>query len=735
MSTKDVLALNERLLKKGASKESFTLKDYDVKIKDLENQDEVLSTVKARLREAQQFRLPFEELWRRAFMAWMQKLDTKKEISWESKRYMPLILQQVETAVPVIYSSVFNGPHIWRFTGSTPRGRDAADALDKVIHWQASGPSRMAQKFDEMSFFSTLLGTGLLDTGWSTKTENRWMPEVVNEIDSSGAAIVNEDGSPKRVKIMQQKEVRVEDWPILRALNPLDVWIAPHSEMGDECEWFLERVETTLRRIRKAAGMGHIDAEAVEEWVKGLNGNIQSQDDDKGLWDSANVGLWDQWLASAGLDQRDGASSEDRLWDDQTIFLMEYRSKTERITIAPGDRIIGYSINPYIHQKTGLIIHHFIPIPGCPYGRGLGPVLLGHQELVNENINNYMDVARLALMAPVIVNRSSMNPLDKNTVWTPNKIIYARDVNNAIKRADVHTPDNLAMMLDSHLRRDAQVTTGYSDQSMGIESKTGQTATESNILQTNAQTRTYMHVERLRRTISLIGKMLVSLNQQFMTEPQVVAIAGEDGLDYHRVEPWEIVGEVEVAAVSSASRANPALRTQQLTAALQVFLPILQQGQMNPTVARLMRALLKSAEVEDVDLIIPKNVGKMRDALMENVALERGLSMPPSEFDQHALHLQMHSQRMAEIQETASPEIMKAFSDHIQQHAVLAQQMGMAAMAQGGGAPGNAPAQQDTQGTGGEGKQVATSLAAGVGSQGVPGASSPGPGAAPGRPI
>jgi hypothetical protein len=736
VSTRDVLVLNERLLKKGASNQPFEMADYDIRIADLENPDEVIRTIKSRLAQAQAFRMPFEEQWRSSFLGWMQRLDSKKETSWESKRYMPVILQQVETAVPVQYSSVFNGPHIWQFHGDTPEGRDAADALDKLIHWQAKGPCKLPQKFDEFTFFRTLFGTGLFDVKWSTKEESRWKPVVVFDINpETGEPIIDpKTGEPKKVKVLKNSQVKVEDWPIVRPINPLDIWIAPHSGPGDECDWFVERVETTYKKIRKASGKGHLDAEAVAAWIEEGAGRGRSTLEDKGLWEAANVGLWDQWLQEAGLESRDDlGDGSDIALDDQVVFLMEYRSKTERITVAPGDRIIGYSHNPYIHQKTGLIIDHFIPVWGCPYGRGLGPILLGHQELVNENINNYMDTARLALMAPVIMNRNSVNPLDKNTVWTPNKLIYARDVNNAMKRAEVSPPTDLAMMVDQHLRRDAQTTSGYSEQSMGIGAAGTQTATESNILQNNAQTRTYMHVERLKETMRLLGNMLISLNQQFMTEEQVCAVVGEDGLDYHKVEPWQIVGNVQVQAVSSATRANPSLRVQQLTGVMSVFLPILSQGAVNPTIMRLMRSLLKAADVEDVDLIIPKNIGKMRDARVENVALSQGVMLKPSEYDQHDLHMQIHGICYPEKSANgAHPDELRALEQHMQEHAALAFQMGQAAMGGGMANGQQMPPQADMMGGGPEGKQAATGLSAGVGN---PGHASPGPAAPPGRPV
>ena len=724
MSVGDILKSNQRVLQKGPSTDLFEAEEMELTVQSLENHEQVCETIQARLRLADLAKQAREEEMRRALMAWMQQLDTDKEDSWESKRYMPLILQQIETAAPILYSAVFDGPHIWQFHGLNPKGRGCAEALDKLCHWQANNTSGVRQSVDRMNFFSLLFGTGILDTQWSSLQEVQWVPKVVEETDDEG----NLTGV--KTKVLAQEEVTVEDWPVTRCINPMNVWLAPHGEVGDKMPWFIERIETTIGELMDAAGGGHIDKEAVEHFLEQWEGAESQQEQVADLFESATVGLWDDWLSQSGHSDyaytNDPQDEHDR---DQVIYLLEYRSRTERITIAPGKIIVGASENPYIHQKTGIIVHHFIPVPESPWGRGLATVLLGHQELVNENINLYMDTARISLMAPIIVNRSSMNPLDKNTMWTPNKMLYARDVNNAARRMDVPAPDGIAFNLDNHLKADAELTTGFSKQSAGVASTAVGTATEAQALQTNLATRTRMHVVRLRETIKLLGEHMVSLNQQFMTEDQVVSVVGEDGLEYFNVEPWEVVGKVMVQSVASPARANPALRSQQLISALQVFLPILQQGGMTPVIGRLLRALLKAIEVEDVDLIIPKSALTVRAPHMENIALERLVPVKPSEFEDHAAHIMAHSERRAELEENGADErILAAFDRHIEETAAMAQQ---AAGQQG---PDQQAPQQDGLGGDRPGGQQATGLGQAAGNQGVAGQASPGPGGAPGRP-
>ena len=718
----------ERLLKRGASDKQVKPGDYDRSVKDLADPDEVIRTILARLRVASAFREPFEREWRRAFMAWMQRLDSVMEDSWESKRYVPMVLKHIETAIPAVTATVFNGPNLWSLRGKTPQGRDSADALDDLIHWQAEGPSRLGAAFDQATFFAVLYGTAFMDCSWSEKEAVQQRPVVVHDVDEeTGLPLFEEDGTtPVAVKVLREEKVTVEDWPVFRAMPPMEVWPAPYSQVGDDAEWIIYSLDTSLNKMKESAGDGHLDLEAIEVFEEDYypkQGGFSQNTADQSLFESANPNLWNEWLSDLGLEERDDQDSEDQLDGDKTIKLLVYRSKTEMITLAPDKHIVGYSVNPYIHGKTGIINHQYIPIPQSPFGRGLGTILLSHQELANENINLFMDVSKISLMAPVVINRSNVSSLDRNFVWEPNTMIHSRDVNNAAKRLDVPAPTNLAMLFDQSLNRDADEISGFSEQARGLSPSGVNTATEFSGLQANIATRSFMHVRRLRDFMALIGKMMVSLNQQFMTKEQIVTIVGENGLDYRRVEPWEIVGEVEVISTAATTNANPALRASQMLQATQIVMPVLQNPQaLTPMVARWIRTLLETIEIEDVDRMIPKNVGKMRDAATENIALKMGVKLEPSEFDNHAEHMQAHSvaAQEAEAEGIDASEIMA----HIQKHTELAQTQGEAEAQQAGGAQAGGPE-----------RQTATALGNAQGSGGIPGAAAPGPAAAPGRPA
>lgn len=746
----DLTDIHKALLKKAKdSKETGKDRpeDYVNRIADLDDPHEVLRVLSARARSAGEFRQPFEEEWQEAFRAWMQILDPeKKEDKWRSKRFIPMLFQHIESAHPSIASAVFSGTKIIEYVGKAPDMRDRADAMTALVDSHMRGNSRMKRAYLRALWWSIVTGTGIMDHGWAKESLNRMVAVLKDDFDGAGR-FLREDGSvieegdtstPRRqIKTMERKLVDVTDHPFIKSVTPFDAWACEHGEAGIEHEWDFLRHETSMRKILNAldAGNTHLDRDAVFAWfeaVKGKSAELRfsdGADGDIGL----DMEMYSELLEEVGYSSDNDATDDDKhTTGDSKVVLLVYRSQSELFTIAPGGRIIGWSDNPNAHGKNGLLWHHMWEIPDCPYGRGIGTVLLPHQELVNENINRAMDVDEITLMAPIGVDRTRVSVLDDKWRWQPNAMVRTRgDPKTAVTRLDMPTPTNLAMNWDMHFKKDADDTTGMTEQARGITPAGINTATEFTGLQANIKTRTFMLVERLNETLEQSGYLLKELIQQYTTKEQIISAIGEDGLYYRTVKPQELVGDFDIRAHVSSSRMAPAMKVQQLIAATQVIVPIIQQVPNSPFLSRWVRMLLKEMGVEDVDRLIPKNQEKVRDPYMENIALRKGIKIVPSPYERHDLHIEAHVEEIMKLQEmmAAGQDVgleIDALMEHNNLHMQIGGQMGMA-MAGGSPPPptppGGSPERADAQ-----------AMGAAQGSNGIPGKSSPGPQAPAGRP-
>lgn len=701
---------------------------------DLEDPELVARAIVARLRTASEYRSDWEDDWEFAMRAWRQLPTEEREDSWESDRHLPLILKHVETALPSVVAAVLDQKGLFRLRGKTRHGKEAARALQTLVNHLASGPTEAEVAYERMFWWSTLLGTGYLDHGWERRFEERVVP-VVREIQDPRT------GRWKKVKAFERKRIRVADHPVVTCLNPWNVYPDPCAVPGDDNDWFIVRVTTTLDDLRAMAGSpddgAHIDAEALEKWVEDEHPAGRASDSGPDWFDSAASLGWDQVMEGMGYRSRtDQTDSEfDPLEGDKPVVVLKYVSKKETITLGSPKHVIGYSANPFLHGKTGIVVHHFLEMPDSPFGRGLGVILRGHQELANQNINAWMDTVMLELMAPIVVDKSRAQLLDEELVVQPNALIRVRGT-DAIQRMQMPAPTNVALQVDGHLARDADDLTGFTEQARGLAPNASQTATAFQGIQSNLRTRLIMHVRRGSRTVRYSGRMLAKLCQQFYSKTQIASRTGEDGLEYVEIAPWEIVCDFELEVAVSTARASPDAHAQRMLQLLQVVVPLLQTGAIqDPRVRKMVRMVLEGFEVEDIDQILPRGVDAVKDPLMENELLGKGIPVPVHPRENHGEHVTHHNALLQELLTTdgADESLVQEIRDHIQAHfdaaALQAQQQagGLAKQqAQGASGAGIGP------GGGSPARQEANLAGRGTGGQGTPGVAAPGP-AAPGR--
>ncbi len=706
-------------------------KDRYQAVEEIPTAHELRQTIIARLRRAIEHRRPHEEDWERILRAWFLLPSTIKEDGWESNRFIPLLFKHTETAHPLLVRGTLDDKGLWKVEGMSRKGHDVAAPQEGLLNWQGDTSSGAREAHEDKTWWMVQIGNGYVFHDWAFERDRRLVTKWVDDPDQPG----------KKIRRTLEEEITVMDGPRLECLDPLNVWLDPMSKPGDDIEWFHEFARTTKGSLRAAAGKGHIDADALEEWFeKGNTGWGQDPEAAAQGFQIDGALTWRGFLESVGHEaptaHEDG---EQDLSDDQDVVsVLRYVSKKCTVTLGDAQHLIGYSANTNTHGKTGLVTAQLYKVPGSAYGRGLGHVLLGHQELTNENINRFMDTAVISLLAPVIVDKNKMSVLDDEWVWEPNKLFRSRGgVDGVLKRAEVPAPTDLALRLDSHLALDADDTTGFAAQARGIQPSASTSATAFKGVAGNLGARLTVLLERVGRSVSQSGQLVLDMNLQFLSVEQVVTVRGEEGLDYVTVRPEEIAERNLVRASISAGRTDPDAVAARMIQILQVFAPLLQAGlEKSPSIGRIMRATLLAAQVPNVDLIIPKLPSSPRDAITESAYLAGGGYFPPDPRDDHLAHYQAHMAKAQQLEaEQASgayvhPSAIAVLMEHANAHMVLGTQMGSAMLAgsPAGGAPGAAAGNRAEPGG-------AQDLGGGAGSNGVPGVAAPGPVAAAGRPL
>lgn len=702
-------------------------------LEEIPTAEELRETVLARLRRAIEHRKPHEADWERILRAWFLQPSTIKEDGWESDRFIPLLFKHTETAHPLLVRGTLDPLGLWKVEGLTRKGKDCATAQEGLINWQGDTTGNAREAHEDKTWWMVQIGQGYVEHYWRYEKARRMVTKWVQD-----------PADPTRPKMRRvlEEEIVVADTPYAKALNPCDVWLDPETVPGDDCHWYVELVHTTIGALREIAGRGHIDPDCLEEWVDSgmLGWGADTAGGAQGFMVDGGL-VWRDFLESVGHSPaRLGVDTEQELADGETpVTVLRYVSKSCSITLGDRDHVIGFSENGNTHGKTGLVVAHLYKVMGSAYGRGLGHVLLAHQELTNENINRFMDSAVLALLAPIVVDKNRMAVEDSEFVWEPNKLLRSRGgVSEVIKRADVPVPTDLALRIDAHLAADADDTTGFAAQARGMQPAASTSATAFKGVAGNLGARLTVLLERVGRSVAQSGQLFLDMNLQFLNVEKVVALRGEDALDFVTVRPEEIAERNLVKASVSAGRADPDAVAARMIQALQVSVPLFQAGlDKSPNVGRMLRAVLLALQVPNVDLIVPKQPSAPRDPIAESEFLAGGGYFEPDPRDNHLEHYKAHLARADQLEQEAAagapvhPAGAMNLRLHAQSHLEIGRQLGMAqaqAQAGGGGPPGAAAGTRAEPGS-------PQALGGPGGGDGTPGVAAPGPGAAVGRPL
>lgn len=176
----------------------------------------------------------------------------------------------------------------------------------------------------------------------------------------------------------------------------------------------------------------------------------------------------------------------------------------------------------------------------------------------------------------------------------------------------------------SLIEHDITTISGVSEYMRGSLPEIRRTATEAAILQDTANARAADKLARVEWAIAEIGRRMVMLAQQYMSEGQVARIIGRNGQPFHfYFEPEDIQGEFDFEVEGGSTQPkNELMRRQRAAEMLQALAPYgdPQLGLVN------MRAVLEHALRDGFGISDPERF------LMDPMGPAAGLGMSPEEM-------------------------------------------------------------------------------------------------------
>lgn len=494
------------------------------------------------------WRQPYRNKWDRFYKLYKNVLD-ETNYPWQSNVFVPMAFSTVETVVPRLVS---NRPEI----DIMPREKsDEAHAkiMSQLIDYQWDMMNMnvmMPEAVKEMCIY----GTVILKTGWKFTKKQTTKKELADE------------EMPELGTVDNESEEVLYDAPTVELVDLYDFFPDPSGDSIDRMKWCIHRTVRDLAYLKKMQSMkiykniGLIDS-----------GTSTPEDDDE----------------KSSRRATDGISLPPLL--DDSVELLEYWEDDRVVVIANRSVVIRDEKTPFRHGKKPFISCVDQKVPHEFYGIGeIEPIETLCYEL-NDRRNQRMDNVTLILNRMWKI-KNSANVDEDELVSDAGGVVHTDDMDGLDVLA---MPDVTASSYQEEalIKGDIQQTSGVTDYTKGANSGTSgnDTATGISLLQEAGNARFRMKAQNIEdQLIKRLGEFMVSMNEQFVTEPQVLRIVGDDGIEWKQIKPEEIQGQFDVMVVAGSTLpVNEAIDKKQTMEMFSLFNgnPLVDQRELLRTVA------------------------------------------------------------------------------------------------------------------------------------------------------
>jgi hypothetical protein len=324
------------------------------------------------------------------------------------------------------------------------------------------------------------------------------------------------------------------------------------------------------------------------------------------------------------------------------------------------------------------------------------------QEELNTLRNIALDQGKLNLYGIWAVDES-LTLTDADLAIHPGKIISAEFTGGRPNIAQVfqNTLPSDYERLENRVQSDIQSTLAINDYMIGAGSGSAGTASEAAMLNASAANRFRLQaLIAQEKFVAELADLFLSRRQQFLHEPKVFRVLGEQGYQYPELGPEDIWGRFDFEPQGSQAQPNKEVLRQQMMQLMPVAAgnPTTMAMTNWPEVYKEMWSLFDFRFPERFIVPPPE---KQISQKQENYIILRGEKVAVEPNEPHEQHMQdlmnILPDVLADAQAGQDQRVMEAFEHHRQEHqryidaAQGAAPMGGQTPGQMGAAPGNQP--------------------------------------------
>lgn len=562
---------------------------------------QLLDYLRSEIYRAISERRALEEKWlkhQRMYRALPENIRKEFPFLGASNLVVPLIATDVDIIVARLMGILFTPQNLWSTTALRPDMVDYAPRLQEFLRWAQSHELDAYNSVSDFILEMVKLGTGVLKQRY--KREQRRVYQFRE--------------TPQGT-LEQHLQMLIHDHPVLEHVSLYDFLVPAEAVNIQDSPWVGERIALSMAQLQQRARAGiyaGIERLGAQGNFRGSEIELERMRMDRFTPGIGNrYDLWECWL------------------DFDISGIGEPCALVATLHL-PTMTLLRIDYNPFFHQEKPYSMARFMRQEKRFYGIGLAEMLEMSQEEITAMHNQRLDNATLS-NSTMFKARKGIGIRQDEPVF-PGRWFLLDDL------ADVQTLQ-MGQRFDSTVPYE-QLTHSYASNRSGVNDyvmgrptpSIGYGTATTNVMQhQEAGKRFDQTLREVRVALGESGVRLVELYQQFNQGGKIFAVMGDkDGALLQQVLqfPLELIRYgvgVDVTATSATANKDTEIRNNTLIMQMvsQFYMQMLQGMQLvlNPQIPPelrvmamqmmqggniLMRRLLDSYDVQDIDRLVPQ---------------------------------------------------------------------------------------------------------------------------------
>jgi hypothetical protein len=553
---------------------------------------ELATEISKKIKTARNWRLPLQDKWDRFYELYRSSTNANDGLPWQSNIFVPYVFSTVETIIPKLVSSRPKINIIPREESDVPYAKVQSLLID--YQWDQS---KMDEILPDATRQALIYGTSILKVHWEKRIET-----IKKEVP------IDEEMPELGMTEVEVEEV-VENHPVIELVDLYDFFWDPKGYSIETCSWVAHRIYRSYDYL-------------LQMQKQGLYKNVTLLKD---VAKKTYQGETDKSFRNTSSDINDPRTVSFNSENEDNIELIEYWENDRVIVIANREIIIRDDEKPFNHGCKPFVkfTDQSVPKEFCGIGE-VEPIETLQNEL-NDLRNQRRDNVSLILNKMWKVKNGADVDEDE-LVSDVGGIVHTNDMDGV---EPLYSPDipNSSYREETLIKADIQQSSGITDYTKGTSSDAlaNETATGISLMQEAGNSRINLKMMNLEIAIRKLGELIISLNNQFITDEMAIRITGIGDLQWLTIKPEEVKDNFDVIVESGPRIAqNDAIARRQTLELFQMF-----AGDPDINQIELKRMVLEKFDTKNLDKLLSPPQPMMGEGMSQGELGQVPLSTPP----------------------------------------------------------------------------------------------------------